>query len=459
MECSQWGLRVNGTGLNDKTTGRHFVLKGVPESAGEARRELRRFLEHLSRLEWSDAAELAMSEIVTNAALHAHTDIDIRLAALSDRLCVEVRDWNCALPEERSYGVDATTGRGMALVRTLALDCGVRRLADGKVVWFQIGDPPERTVDDLLAMWDLHDADADAAAGPTEPNALRVQLLGLPATLWLAARQHHDALLRELHLLNADRDHPFDIAAADTARRYISRAVAEGIDQAEAAGHTRNPLPDGHPSALPWVPAALDVSFELADDPTIFEALQDVLDEGERLATERQLLMRPGLPEIIALRDWASEQAISQAGGAPPIPWSGTDHEHFETATGALEPAHGWDTSAVSTSERGVVAADDTNRIVAVSPSLAERVGWRPEDLVGRRVVTLIPPRLREAHVAGFTRHLATGVAHALGVPLTLPVLCKDGSEINCHFLVEQATATGGRSGYLAWISPVGTDL
>ena len=453
MEFKQWGLRVSGAGLDDKTTGRHFVLKGVPESAGEARRELRRFLERVSRLEWSDAAELAISEIVTNAALHAHTDIDIRLAVLSDRVCVEVRDWNCALPEQRSYGVDATTGRGMALVGTLALDCGVRRLADGKVVWFEIGDPPERSVDDLLAMWDLDDADAE----PVAPNALHVELLALPATLWLAARQHHDALLRELHLLYADRDPPINLAAADTARRYISRAVDKGIDEAEAAGHARNPLPDGHPSALPWVPEDLDVSFELADDPTIFEALQDVLDEGERLATERRLLMRPGLPEIIAVRDWACEQAISQAGGASAIPWAGTAHEHFETATGALEPAHGWDASVISKSERGVVAADDTNRIVAISPSLAERVGWRPEDLVGRRVVTLIPPRLREAHVAGFTRHLATGVAHALGVPLTLPVLCKDGSEIDCHFLVEQATATGGRSGYLAWISPAET--
>ena len=444
---------MSRAGSDDKPTGSHLVLKGVPESAGAARRGLRRFLESVSRLEWADAAELAVSEIVTNAALHAHTDIDIRLTALCDRLYVEVRDWNRALPEQRSYGVDATTGRGMALVRTLALDCGVRRLADGKVVWFQIGDPPERSVDDLLAMWDLDDAEAESA----DPNALRVQLLALPATLWLAARQHHDALLRELHLLYAGRDLPFDVAAADTARRYISRAVADGIDQAEAAGSVRNPLPDGHPSALPWVPEHLDVSFEFADEPTIFEALQDVLDEGERLANERRLLMRPGLPEIIAVRDWACEQAISQAGGAPALPWAGTDHEHFETATGALEPAHGWDTSAVSTSERGVVAADDTNRIVAISPSLAERVGWRPEDLVGRRVVTLIPPRLREAHVAGFTRHLATGVAHALGVPLTLPVLCKDGSEIHCHFFVEQATATGGRSGYLAWISPVET--
>jgi PAS domain S-box-containing protein len=40
-----------------------------------------------------------------------------------------------------------------------------------------------------------------------------------------------------------------------------------------------------------------------------------------------------------------------------------------------------------------VIAADDANRIVAVSRPLARLLGWRPEDLAGRRVVTVVPPR------------------------------------------------------------------
>ena len=85
----------------------------------------------------------------------------------------------------------------MALVRSLALECGVRRLPDGKVIWFQIGDPPERPVDDrFLAMWNVDETNAAS----TEPAGMRVGLINVPATLWLAARQHHDALLRELHL-------------------------------------------------------------------------------------------------------------------------------------------------------------------------------------------------------------------------------------------------------------------
>jgi small neutral amino acid transporter SnatA (MarC family) len=75
------------------------------------------------------------------------------------------------------------------------------------------------------------------------------------------------------------------------------------------------------------------------------------------------------------------------------------------------------------------------------------------ENLVGRRVVTLIPLRLREAHVAGFTRHLTTGESHVLGVPLILPVLRADGTEIMCHFLIERAPQLSKRSVYVAWIS------
>jgi hypothetical protein len=68
--------------------------------------------------------------------------------------------------------------------------------------------------------------------------------------------------------------------------------------------------------------------------------------------------------------------------------------------------------------------------------------------------VVLITPELREAHVAGFTRHLTAGEAHALWVPLRLPVLRADGSRLECAFLIEQTPVTSGRAVYVAWIEP-----
>jgi PAS domain S-box-containing protein len=182
-----------------------------------------------------------------------------------------------------------------------------------------------------------------------------------------------------------------------------------------------------------------------------FAALQDALDAGERLAVADKLLVRPGLPEIVAVRDWVCEQIQSQLRGVPATPWPGTAQERFETSVHERNDPE-WDLAAVLSSGRGVVAADDANRIIGISEQLAAQLGWDADELVGRRVVTLIPPALREAHVAGFTRHLTTGEAHALGVPLTLPVLHADGHEILCRFLVEQAAPCERRAVYLAWI-------
>jgi PAS domain S-box-containing protein len=185
--------------------------------------------------------------------------------------------------------------------------------------------------------------------------------------------------------------------------------------------------------------------------------LQDALDAGIELGNAGDLLIRPALPEVIALRDWACEQVLAQVHGVPPTPWTGTDHPRFVDPHVVRDtaPLPAWDNEVVAASPRSVVAADDNNRLVAVSRSAAEMLGWDADDLTGRRVVTIVPSALREAHVAGFTRHLTTGETHALGVPLQLPVLRADGTELLCSFLIERAAAEPGRAVYVAWIDPV----
>ena len=87
-----------------------------------------------------------------------------------------------------------------------------------------------------------------------------------------------------------------------------------------------------------------------------YAALQDLLDVAERLAVAGRLLARPGLPEIVAVRDWVCEQIIAQLAGVPPAPWPGAGQEHFTVEVGdRAEPAPPeWDTTAVTTSDRGV---------------------------------------------------------------------------------------------------------
>jgi len=442
----------------DALEGRRATFQPVLASAAAARALLREVLDDAGRSAWLEAGELAISEVVTNAILHAHTEIDVLVDVQPDRVFVEVRDHSPVLPVQRDYDDEATTGRGMGLVAAITLECGVHCLGqEGKVTWFAVGEPPELDADALLAAWDLDEEWPDDAPGPT--GTVTVVLKSMPATLWLSARQHHDAVLRELVLYVAEHDdREVDLMRTDEARFHISNAVIRAVEEAQAAGTARPALPTGHPSPLPWVPEDLTLEIEVPSDlaPAI-AAMQDTLDAGERLARSGALLVRPALPEIVAVRDWACEQVITQLSGGAAVAWAGTAQQRFETDVNDRDQteAVAWDDTKVRTSNRGVVAADEANRIVAISPPLATLLGWDPAVLVGRRVVTLIPPSLREAHVAGFSRHLSSGEAHILGVPLELPVLRADGSELVCSFLVERDEGMTSRPIYLAWIEPI----
>ncbi len=436
--------------------GSTLELEPTPASASAARRLVREVLVQAGREQWRDAAELAVSEIVTNAVLHAHTTVTITAHCDAHELRVDVRDNNPTLPSQRHYGEQATTGRGMALIAAVTTAHGVRALgASGKVVWFSLADDPaDPKPPDLLVGWD----DQPALEDSTQRAQRHITLAGLQPTLWLAATQHHDALLRELALFRANQQQSVeDLAAADQARFCIRQAMDRALADAQLQARARLPLPPNHPARLDQLPAEIDLTVEVpgVDTAAAFAVLQDVLDEAERLASGQRLLARPGLPEIVAVRDWLCEQAITQLAGGQPARWPGTAAVHLRQHLDQTEHRLDWDPTRVQDSDRGVVAADDANRIVAISGPLADLLGWQPEDLIGRRVLAIVPPRFRQAHVAGFTRHLTTGEAHALGVHLTLPVLHADATEFDCDFFIEAHRARSGRTVYLAWVTPL----
>jgi PAS domain S-box-containing protein len=458
--------------VTDPDTNRHGTAPPAPcparsvrlppdlGSARRARELLRRVLTGANRLDCLDEAELACTELVTNAVLHAHTEVEVTVE-VTDAVRVAVRDFNPSPPLQRHYDVQATTGRGLALVAAVSDAYGIVHLGtEGKAIWFTVGGPRSDRPDvGSTDAWDAIDWDTGPAPHDTGTPAgtTSIRLLGLPPTLWLAALQHEDALLRELAFYRSRHPVAVDIAAADRVRAALSGAVIAVVEAAQRGGAALSPLPHGHPSPLPPVPAPFDVVLsggqDMARDAA---ALQDALDIAEDLAAHGKLLARPGLPEITALRDWACEQIQAQLAGVEPAPWIGTGDTHFlqEVDVRAARQLDAFTTS-VTRSEQRIVAADDGNRIVAISEPLAQALGWQVDDLVGRRIVALIPPHLREAHVAGFTRHLTTGEAHVLGVPLVLPVLRRDGTEVRCTFLIDQLQPVPGRFLYVASIDPV----
>jgi anti-sigma regulatory factor (Ser/Thr protein kinase) len=104
-----------------------------------------------SRFEW--AATTLISELATNSVLHARTAFTVVLRLGPDVLRLEVTDGSARLPQQRHYGIDATTGRGLTLVHDLSGNDGVDVSGQGKTVWCELrADGAGRGADDELIL-------------------------------------------------------------------------------------------------------------------------------------------------------------------------------------------------------------------------------------------------------------------------------------------------------------------
>ena len=114
------------------------VFPAVPESVGAARRFTRAALgRHSIDPEIIDTATLLVSELATNAIVHAMSTIRLRIGVGED-IRVEVRDASDNAPVIGDFGPESESGRGMAIVTTLADSWDWQPRPSGKVVWFAL---------------------------------------------------------------------------------------------------------------------------------------------------------------------------------------------------------------------------------------------------------------------------------------------------------------------------------
>lgn len=369
----------------------------------------------------TDLLELLVSEVVTNAVLHAGSDIEVTCRVTGAGARVDVRDWSPVLPLRRHYEDEAMTGRGLELVEMLATDCGVRTLGDGKVVWFQVGNDPGNDAPPDGERW---------SAGDSAGATVAVHLLGVPVPLVWAALQYSDAMLRELAFLMLAADGEGEPETWRAPQLDIGPIVS-AVEEGRANGRE-----------------SMDVVLEFPRSAAS-AALERIalVDEADRLARRGELLSVPAVPEIGAVRHWLYGQIALQAEGALPTAWvlpSGLEPEREPVVLTARERA-GFDRRT-----EGVVVADDTNRIVHVNPAAAVLLGWDADALEGRRLTVLVPHRLREAHLAGFTHYQLTGEGRILGQELRLPALRREGTEVEVTFTVETVPFEAGSTGFVA---------
>ena len=116
-----------------------FAVASDPAAVGPARQQLREALSAWGiDEELVDAAALCMSELVTNAVVHADSGCHVQVTWGAGTLTVEVRNPGSPpdLPEPDSSDPLQVHGRGLQLVDALASRRGSERDADGFSTWF-----------------------------------------------------------------------------------------------------------------------------------------------------------------------------------------------------------------------------------------------------------------------------------------------------------------------------------
>ena len=411
------------------------LLPPVASSAGRARDLVREALTRADALDWADAAMLAASEVVTNALVHAGTVIHLQVRVEPTCLRVEVADGSPHHPLPRDYTSMAATGRGLKLLDECVDRWGVRAQGGGKVVWFEL----------LAAGASGGDDTVDAPAPDRGPGSdtVEVELRNVPLLMHAAWQEHASALLRELLLVQLD-DEP------DAFERHAEASDAMNVL------YEQIPVPElgEDPDALMATAIEPDVSEEavrvLVPRTSVphFDTLHELLVEATGAASEGQFLAPTTQPEIQELRVWLCRQVRGQAfDRTEPVPW----HARTDVwqPTEPLDHAD-WDPRCVSTSPRALLATDEASVVIAVSPAALAFLGFRDEsELVGRRVITIIPPRFHQAHIAGTTLHMTNGRSPLLGTHVTVPVVRADGNETPVELEINPHR-TAGRKVFVA---------
>ncbi len=290
-------------------------LGSGPRGVQDARRWVSATFADINRGDLTECAELGVSELVTNALLHATPPIHVSVRGTREHPRVEVRDTSAdkpVLPEPIDHDdLEAellTFGRGLNIVARASDAWGAEIEDDGKVVWFT----PAAYFSDSGREGVITGVDVEDLGPVAGGDSVALDIRNVPVAAYTAFQRHYRELRREVRLLALAHEQEYPLAKSlSDLFGSLEKPLRQdlGADQvlaAEAAGETH---------------VDLDVVMHRPDAGRV-ERLIELLDLADAFCREERLLSLARSPEQVTFQKWFLGEVVRQSVGELPMAWA-----------------------------------------------------------------------------------------------------------------------------------------
>ena len=155
-----------------------------------------------------------------------------------------------------------------------------------------------------------------------------------------------------------------------------------------------------------------------------------------------------GYGNAVAITDLTARLAAEQAA---------REREVAEARAAELTASEARLRAILEAAHDGVLSIDQHGRITCANTSAERIFGYRADELSGQEMAeVIVPPSLREAHRAGFSRYMTTGESHIMDRRIEITALRADGSEFPVELTVTRpACPAPRRSSDISATSPI----
>jgi hypothetical protein len=304
-----------------------------PRIVHDARRWVVQTCGQLGRADLADCAELAVSELVTNAVLHGTAPIRLQVRGTADHPRFEVHDASVIPPQPVTqaggFDIDAfdldafdaldeeqlasltTVGRGLDIVARASAAWGAEIDEDGKAVWFE--PAPELSETGGAPYQQTHSMPS-LAADHTRVGEVGVQINGVPIGAFGRFQRHYRDLRREIRLLALAHEDDYPLA----------KVLSEHFDALERplrANMGREQVDKAYADGRETIDLRLRMPRETARQ---IGGLIDLLDAADEFSRAQRLLTAPRTSEQRSFQIWFLGEFRRQSVGAPPVAWQGS---------------------------------------------------------------------------------------------------------------------------------------